>query len=230
MDPTRFFQIYVVMGLFGMFYSFIGIKILRRNPNVLNKIVSGFYFCSAAGAFLNVVYASIFIETMVWWLYALTIVVLNFAPYFLLLFVLNLYTPKDIPSKLFQLVLTLLYASLQGAVLLIPGAFRINEGTQWKPEWSWIGFLYIFLVIIIVIVIPSTGLAVKMHSRFTDDTIKKRWRYFTAGMEIAYMMYLGALFSHALGSQAFRMTWSILSLFLVIVSGLAMYHGIGKKL
>lgn len=228
MDITRFFQIYIVLILFGAFYLYIGYRIIKRGRSRMNFFIGGFYFCSAIGTIMNIIYASIFSSPLVYFLYSLTVLVLSYALLFVLLFLLLLYKSNMIIGEKYVITILILFGMLHLGLWLIPYHFKINAGTDWKPIWSPLGYVYIFLLLMCYIISPSAYISFKLYKQFENKRLKKRWKIFMIGMYCAFILYLGGLFSSMIHIQPFRDGWSVISFVLVILSGFFMYYGIAR--
>ncbi|MFX1549810.1 MAG: hypothetical protein ACFFB9_05595 [Promethearchaeota archaeon] len=136
MDLARFLQIYVVQELIALFFLYMAYLILTRGRKTLNVYLSCFYLSTTIGGIINMIYANIFNETIVFIMHFLTYYLFCLSMIFLLIFALNLPKhEKKITFKyqiLFQIILGLLILGL----LFIPNGIVINVSTNWKPDWD----------------------------------------------------------------------------------------------
>ncbi|MFX1453601.1 MAG: hypothetical protein ACFFCM_22415, partial [Promethearchaeota archaeon] len=72
MDLARFIQIYVVQGLFALFFLYLAILVLKRGKKKLNLYLSSFYLSTTIGGIVNMIYATIFVEMIVFIMHFLT--------------------------------------------------------------------------------------------------------------------------------------------------------------
>ncbi len=228
-DIARFIQIFLVQGLAGLFYLFIAYKILKRETKGLNLILSSFYICVAFAAILNLVYAFIFIEEIVYILHVTTYYLLCFPLIFLLVFVLILLKSEDVFTPKLQLILVVVFGIMLVGLWLIPNGVTINESTNWKPNWSWIYLLYSFTICSIFAIFPTIYLSLKLYLKFEYKELKKKLKYFLIGISTYFFLYYGTSISNTLNDPTFRLIWSLLSL-PMLVSLYFVYFGVAKNL
>ena len=229
MDIARFIQVFMIQGLAGLFYLFIAYKILKRERKGLNLILSSFYICVAVAVILNVVYAFIFIEEIVYILHVITYYLLSFSLIFLLVFVLMLLKSEEVLTPKLQLVLVVMFGILLVGLLLIPNGVTINESTNWKPDWSWTYLLYSFSVCSLFAIFPTIYLSIKLYRKFEYKELKKKLKFFLIGISSYFFLYYGTSISNSLNNPTFRIIWSLLSL-PTLVSLYFVYFGVAKNL
>jgi len=228
-DIARFIQVFLVQGFAGLFYLFIAYKILKREAKGLNRILSSFYLCVALAVILNVVYAFIFVEEVVYILHITTYYLLCFPLILLLVFVLILLKSEDVFTPKLQSILVVVFGILLLGLWLIPNGVTINESTNWKPDWSWIYLLYSFTVCSLFAIFPTIYLSIKLYLKFEYKELKKKLKYFLIGIGAYFFLYYGTSISNALNDPTFRIIWSLLSLPMV-VSLYFVYFGVAKNL
>jgi len=229
MDIARFIQIFLVQGLAGLFYLFIAYKILKRERKGLNLILSSFYICVAFAVILNVVYAFIYVEEVVYILHVTTYYLLCFPLIFLLVFVLILLKSEEIFTPKLQLILIVVFAALLVGLWLIPNGVTINENTNWKPDWSLMYLLYSFTVCSLFAIFPTIYLSIKLYRKFEYKALKKKLKFFLIGIIGYFFLYFGTSISNTLNDPTFRIIWSLLSL-PTLVSLYFVYFGVAKNL
>ena len=228
MDIARFIQIFMVQGLAGLFYLFIAYKILKRERKGLNLILSSFYICVAFAVIINVIYAFIFVEEIVYILHVTTYYLLCFPLIFLLVFVLILLKSEDVFTPKFQLILIIVFGILLVGLWLIPNGVTINESTNWKPDWSLTYLLY-SLIVCSLSIFPTIFLSLKLYRKFEYKGLKKKLKYFLIGISGYFFLYFGTSISNTLNDPTFRIIWSLLSL-PMLVSLYFVYFGVAKNL
>ena len=228
MDIARFIQIFMVQGLAGLFYLFIAYKILKRERKGLNLILSSFYICVAFAVIINVIYAFIFVEEIVYILHVTTYYLLCFPLIFLLVFVLILLKSEDVFTPKFQLILIIVFGILLVGLWLIPNGVTINESTNWKPDWSLIYLLY-SLIVCSFAIFPTIFVSIKLYRKFEYKGLKKKLKYFLIGINGYFFLYFGTSISNTLNDPTFRIIWSLLSL-PMLVSLYFVYFGVAKNL
>lgn len=93
MDFARFIQIYIIQGLFAIFFLYMAYIVLKRGRKTLNLYLSSFYLSVTTGGIINMIYANIFDATIVFIMHFLTYFLFCFSLVFLLIFVLILIKP-----------------------------------------------------------------------------------------------------------------------------------------
>jgi len=229
MDVARFIQIFLVQGFAGLFYLFIAYKILKRGTKGLNRILSSFYICVAFAVIINVVYAFIFVEEVVYILHVSTYYLLCFPLIFLLIFVLILLKSEEVFTPKFQLIIIIVFSILLLGLWLIPNGVTINESTNWKPDWSEIYLLYSFTVCSLFAIFPTIYLSIKLYRKFEYKELKKKLKYFLIGISGYFFLYFGTSISNTLNDPTFRLIWSLLSLPMLILLYFV-YFGVAKNL
>ena len=229
MDIARFLQIYVIQGGFSLLFLFMAYKVLKRGKKRLNLYLSSFYLSTTIGGILNIVYANIFDETIVFIMHFMTYFLFCLSMGFLLIFVLIFIKPaKQIKFKV-QLLILIIFGLLILGHLLIPKGIIIDESTNWKPDWSWIFFVYSIIVCSCVVIIPTIYYSIQIYVKFESEYLKRKWKYFLIGIFAYFFLYYGTSFSNTLNSDTFRFVWSLISLPTLIALYL-IYHGVGRQL
>ncbi|MFX1523262.1 MAG: hypothetical protein ACFFCC_07160 [Promethearchaeota archaeon] len=229
MDVARFLQIYIIQGGFALFFLYMAIIVLKRGKKRSNLYLSGFYLSTAIGGVLNIVYANIFIENIVYILHFITYYIFCYSLVFILLFTLILLNPVDKFDRRIQLLLLILFGLLLLGLLFIPNGIQINQMTNWKPVWSPFFFLYSIIICSAILIIPTSYYSLKIYSKFKNQHLKKKWKYFLVGLVGYFFLFYGTSFSNTLNNDNFRFIWSMLSL-PTIISLFLIYFGVGKQL
>ncbi|MHA1255562.1 MAG: hypothetical protein ACTSPS_08200 [Promethearchaeota archaeon] len=229
MDIARFIQIFLVQGLAGLFFLFIAYRILKREKKGLNLILSSFYICVAFAVIINVVYAFIFVEEVVYILHITTYYLLCFPLIFLLVFVLILLKSEEVITPKIQTLLVVGFGILLVGLWLIPNGVTINESTNWKPDWSWIYLFYSFTVCSLFAIFPTIYLSIKLYLKFEYKELKKKLKYFLVGISGYFFLYFGTSISNTLNDPTIRLIWSLLSL-PTLISLYFVYFGVAKNL
>ncbi len=227
-DIARFIQVFLVQGIIGFFFLYIAYRILKREAKGINLILSIFYLSTTIGVLINILYAFIFDEIIVYFLHYLTYFFLCLSLMFLLIFVLILSKSENIITKKIQASLLIIFSILLLILLLIPEGIKINEFTDWKPEWSWLFLIYSFIICNSVIG-PTIFYSLKLYRKFEHKELKKKWKYFLIGIFAYYFLYYGTSISNTLADPTFRLVWSFLSLPSIIFIYF-IYYGVVKQL
>ena len=229
MDLARFLQIYVIQGSFAIFFFYMAIIVLKRGKKRTNLYLSSFYLLTAIGGLINIIYANLFVEDIVYILHFITYYVLCYSLIFLLIFTLILLKPVDKFNTKIQITLLILVGILLLGLLFIPNGIQINQSTNWKPNWSWSFFLYSVIVCSAILIIPTSYYSLKIYSKIENQHLKKKWKYFLIGELGYFFLFYGTTFSNTLNSDSFRFIWSIFSL-PTIISLFLIYYGVGRQL
>ena len=229
MDLARFLQIYVIQGGFTVFFLYMAISVLRRGKKRPNLYLSGFYLLTAIGGLINIIYANIFVESIVYILHFITYYVLCYSLIFLLIFTLMILKPIARINTKLQITLLILVGIVLLGLLIIPGGIQINQSTNWKPNWSWGFFMYSVIVCSSILIIPTSYYSIRIYSKFENQHLKKKWKYFLIGMIAYFFLYYGTSFSNTLNNDNFRLVWSLISLPTLIALYL-IYYGVGRQL
>lgn len=229
MDLARFIQIYLVQGGFALFFLYMAYIVLKRGKKPLHLYLSSFYLSTTIGGIINMIYASILQETIVYIMHFLTYYLFCFSMVFLLIFNLILIKPaKKIKIKLQLLILTIFGLLILGHIF-IPNGLVIDESTNWKPDWSWNFFFYSIIVCTSIVVFPTLYYSIKIYIKFENEYLKKMWKYFMIGICAYFFLYYGTSFSNTLNIDNFRFIWSLISL-PTLISLYLIYHGVGRQL
>lgn len=229
MDIARFLQIYIIQGIFALFFLCMAFIVLRRGKKRTHLYLSSFYLSTFVGGFINIIYANIFNQTIVYVLHFITYYILCFSMVFLLIFVLTVLKPSDSFNIKFQFFIILLFGIILLGLLFIPNGIIINEDTNWKPDWSWSFLLYSIITCTGIAVFPTSYYSIKIYGKLGNFHLKKKWKYFLIGIAAYFFLYYGTSLSNTLNLDNFRLIWSILSLPTLIALYL-IYYGVGRQL
>ncbi|MBY9003816.1 MAG: hypothetical protein KGD73_07580 [Candidatus Lokiarchaeota archaeon] len=228
LDLSRFIQVFIVQGVAGLFYLFIGYKIIKRDRKGTNIILSTYYFLIAIGAILNIIYVNIFNETIALVLHFTTYYLFCLSLIFLLLFVLILFKSEEIITFNKQVTIFTIFALLLIVLWFIPGGIKLNE-VSWKPEWSWSFFIYSIVICSSIAIGPTIYISFKIYRSFQKDVLKKKWIFFLVGIFGYFYLYYGTSLSNSLADPTIRLIWSIISL-PTLITIYFIYYGVAKQL
>lgn len=229
MDFARFIQVYIIQGLFALFYLIMASIVLKRGRKQLNLYLSSFYLTTTVGGVLNMIYANLFNETVVFIMHFITYFMFCFSMAFLLIFVLILVKPIDRITRKLQSIILIIFGLLLLGTLLIPNGIVINETTNWKPNWSEIFLVYTVVVGSCMVIIPTLYYSIKIYKKFENEYLKKKWKYFIFGISAYFFLFYGTTLSNALNNDTFRLIWSIVSL-PTLISLYLIYYGVVQQL
>ena len=113
--------------------------------------------------------------------------------------------------------------------MIIPNGFIINETTDWKPVWSFELTFYFIIATTILSVIPSLLLTIKIYTKFDDNSLKKKYRFFIIGLLGYFINSFTTPISNYINDPNFRLINSIIGLCLFIFAPF-LYYGVGKQI
>ena len=226
---TRFIQVYIVQGLYGLFYIYMAILILNKDKKRINQILSAFYLSVGIGVIINIIYVGIYIELIVEVLHFITYFLFCFALCFLLLFILLLSKSEDVITDTIQIVIMVIFAILLLFLLIIPNGFHVNASTNWVPVWNSLFLLYATIICVCIAIIPSLYFAVSLLKKFENEDLKKKWKYFILGISSYFFVWAITSISNTLNIASFRLITAILTV-CTIPSVYLIYYGVGKQL
>ena len=229
MTISRFIQVYIVQGIYGLFYIYMAILILNKDRKRINQILSSFYLSVGIGVIINIIYAGIYIEVIVEILHFITYFLFCFALIFLLLFVLILSKSEDLISDSRQLAIVIIFAILLLFLLLIPNGFQVNADTGWVPVWETSFVLYGSIICLCCAIIPCLLYAISLFKKFENEDLKKKWKYFILGISSYFFVWAITSISNTLNNSEFRVLTAILTV-CTIPSVYLIYYGVGKQL
>jgi len=229
MDFARFIQIFVVQGLIALFFLFMAYIVLKRGRKRINLYLSSFYLSVTVGGIINMIYANIFNDTVVFVMHFITYYLACFSMGFLLVFVLILIKPADHITIKFQYLILIVSGLLILGLLLIPNGIVINKTTNWKPDWSEFFLVYSVIVCSCIFIIPTTYYSIKLYKKFENEYLKRKWKYFIIGISAYFFLYYGTSISNTLNNDTFRLVWSIISL-PTLISLYLIYYGVVQQL
>ena len=123
MTLTRFIQVYIVQGVYGLFYIYMAILILNKDRKRLNQLLSAFYLSVGSGVIINIIYVGIYIEFIVEALHFITYFLFCLALCFILLFILLLSKSEDFITNSRQLLILVTFGVLLVFLLVL---FRLE--------------------------------------------------------------------------------------------------------
>lgn len=229
MDISRFLQIYVIQGGFAFFFLYMAYMVLKRGKKKANLYLSSFYLSTTIGVIINIIYANIFEESIVYILHFATYYILCFSLAFLLIFILILLKPPSKINGRIQFLFLLLFGLVLLGLLFIPSGIIINQSTNWKPDWSWSFLIYSIIVCSTIVIFPTSYYSIKIYGKLGNIQLKKKWKYFFIGLSAYFFLFYGTILSNTLNHDNFRLIWSIISLPTLIALYL-IYYGVGRQL
>ncbi len=191
--------------------------------------MSTFYLLVTSGLFFNLILIPIKNNPTSTILYFITFFIISFGQIFLIIFLRTLLNLDiDTTSKV-DFFIIFVYGLLILIPFFIPEGFSFNESTNWIPIYSWNFLLVIYTIFTVMIIIPSTIYFKKLYNKFEKIELKKKLRYFTAGIYGMFFTSYGAVLYNTWQNPIFKVVWTFLSL-IIIPSGLLIYYGIARNL
>jgi len=229
MSLTRFIQVYIVQGIYGLFYIYMALMILKKDRKKLNRLLSGFYLSAGIAVIINIIYVTITVELIVRAFHFTVYFLFCFALCFILLFILTLSKSEDIITVSRQSIIMIIYCILLLFLLIIPNGFEISAGTNWVPVWNPLFLLYASIICICLMIIPSLFYALLLLRKFENEDLKKKWKYFIIGISSYFFVWAITSISNTLNVASFRSITAILTV-LTIPSIYLIYYGVLKQL
>ena len=230
-DNLRLFIIFVpqifIIGLF----SFLIIKILRRNTNRDSLTLCAFYITVSLGLAMNgiaVIIASFSPGESIAVLYFLTtyLTILSFV--FVVVFILGLLKLKYVFTLKKAFVIILAYGIVWLLFHLFPGGVIYSE--NWVPVYSFPYFIAANILFTISITIPEIFYSIRLRSLFKDSNLKRKLSLFLIGNTLAIILVYGAILYNTWQDPTFKTIWGLSVIVLLVSSGLLIYYGIGRDL
>ncbi len=235
LSTFRFVQIFVVQLGLGLFFLYLGVKIIKRDKKKLNVLIFMFYLFIFISMLLNVIYATMSsmsddYETAVNYLHFWTLFFSFMSFPFLLVFNLILYKSEKVFDLKKQLVVFLvLLAANISAIALVPDHLTMNTSTDWYPKYDSVYFL-VQIFLLSAAVIPMIYYAVKVMQKFKSPDVKQKFKSYVLGITTQTVAGYGILISNFIFNDTFRNIWTFVSLALVITTCITVYRGLAKQL
>jgi len=123
-------------------------------------------------------------------------------------------------------------------ILILPPFFGVQIYSSGYPGWEPIFFIYLFVTVTCFAIIPIFYTSFKIHNRFENKNLKKKWYYYIIGSLglVIFILYpililnlLTPIMEETHLLDTLRLIVTIISL-TVFLWGYLMYYGIGFKL
>jgi len=196
---------------------------------------SGFYLSAAIGIIFNFIYGPIANEQVVLVLNYLTNFGSFYAPIFFVVFNLILLKSEKIITQTKQLMIFIGYGIYMFCMIffVLAGSdwgVTLNPSTDWSPVWALPFFLYVFLGVTIFTIVPLLYLSFRIYTKFEDEQLKKKWKFFMLGVCALIGFMYGIFFSNYLNLQIVRILIGPIGIILAAIGGYMMYSGVGRQL
>ena len=146
------------------------------------------------------------------------------------MFNLNLLKSKFEFTRKKQLILFIIYAIASFVILLIPGGITIDASTDWRPLYTLTFSIILMIFATVFLIVPSFLFTLKIYKTFEDETIKKKWLYYLLGYCGLAFVFNILIIYNSFTDPIIRTLFSIISVIILIPSGILMYLGIGRQL
>ena len=229
LDLTRFIQIYVAQFVFGCFFLCLGIKTskkgLKGSRLILFLFVMGIFF----GIIINMIYAPLTDERLVWSLNAVANFLFLFSVVFLTIFCYVKLKDEQVNKPIIGALSISYLILILLCILLIPNNVTINKSTNWKPVWSNEFFILTSLILLFYGPIPTFYFGIKLLKKYEEyPDIRYRWLKILIGIFITYLFFYGTITANWLNVQVFRTLWVIPGAFFAVSGGWLIYRGATK--
>lgn len=228
-NPVAFIVFHSAYYIFMGLYAYIFYLILKRGKGFMHVIISLHYLITLISYLLSFIYFYFNQESIVIILGTISIFLLFFGLVFLLAFTLILRRGEDIDSKHVFAIITIYGLVLLGS-LLIPNQLTFFKDGQIAQQMSLSLGVFLIIFITIYCVVPTSWFSIKILKKFTNDELKKKWRYFTIGEIGMFSIYYFILVDYTWGlDQMFRIFLSLYLLPSYLIWGYFLYKGVVGK-
>lgn len=228
---SRLFIIFVPQIFMVVLFSFLIFKILKRNTNRNSLTLSVFYFTVGLSLALNgftVLIAFFLPGEYIGSLYFFLTFLVIFSFVFVMVFILGLLKLKYVFTVKKALAIILAYGIVWLLLLLYPGGISYSE--NWVPIYSLPLYISANILFTISFTIPVIYFSIRLRRLFIDSNLKKKLSMFLVGIMLAIIIIYGALLYNTWQNPTFKTVWSLVTMVLLISSGLLIYYGIGRDL
>ncbi len=235
-NPMRIITIYVAQGLVCAWFAYLAYKILKRDRKRLNVIFSGFYISAVIGLIFNFIYGPIAHEGTILVLSYLTYFGVFYSPVFLVVFDLILLKSEKVITSFKQWLIFIAFGIFMACmiffILNLDWGVRVNEDTEWSPEWQLPFFLYVIIGESLFGIIPILYLSFLIYNKFEDEQLKRKWKYFIFGFFALIIFLYGIFITNFLASRGINVRTALGAIGLIsgIIGGYLMYNGVGRQL
>ena len=233
MEPFRIIQIFVVQLGLGLFFLYLGVKILRRDTKKFNLLVFIFYLFIFISTIINIIYVNLEQVKYQQTVKVLHFLTLNFSScsfIFLLVFNLILYKSEKVFDPKKQAMVTGFYLCINLIPLfLINNHLELGPSTDWYPDHDVVYFT-VQTILFLAVCIPMLYYGFKVLNKFKSKPVKKKFKFYILGLITHIIAGQGILVSNYLSIPTFRITWAIIGLILIINTSVSIYRGLAKQI
>ncbi len=211
MDIIRFLGLYLIFSSILLINTYFIIKLLKdkNRDNLTYNLLLFFIFQTSAG-FINIIYSMIFEPIIVSLLHRIGFMLATFCFFFMLNFNLILLKTNKVFKLKKQIELGLSYLIIF-LIIFLTGDIKINESTDWKPQWSFSFTITLFLTFTIMLAIPILITLFKIFSYLSINELKKKIKILSIGIIGYFISYYFILIYNSTGNLVIRLIWLIYS-------------------
>ncbi len=226
MSDLRILRIVLFFSLSALLYLYLGTKIVIRRNDKYSRYLSAFYFSQSTIFILNIVYAFIFVEHIVYFLFLVLLYIGSIGFGSLLIFNGLLYFSRhDFFQKLKIRVYYLLsYATILLGIFFIPNGVVINMSTDWRPVYSFPFMLYIITVNFVLAGVPLIILSIKTYISMEAPDIKRKFLSFCIALYLYFFVLTVSQIFNYLNMPSLNLLYFLLSI-IMLPSAYFMYYG-----
>lgn len=234
MDGTRLFIVLIPQTITILSFAFIAYKILSRRKDKTSLLLSSFYICMVIGFIINLISLSlisleILVGNLIKVFYYTVFYLILFSFIFLVLFIMSISSVNTLTNSKIIASILIIYGISSFLIVCQPGGIEfIDENYTIYFNTNLMISSYIF--IFISIIIPSFYFSLKNKDKITHPSLKKKYKLFTIGLIVKYLDLYGAILYNSWHNPLFRIIWSGITSFLLVVSAFLIYYGVGKNL
>ena len=232
-SPTRIILVFGLQPVFVFFFFYIAYLIVKRNITKTIKFLLFFYILNGFGLIFNILAVLITLTEIEWissLVYYIASYLLIYTSIFLVLFLLKLLDNLVDFTKKKRNIYILLYCIGVFLIVIIPEGITINESTNWAPRFSWGFLIIVYIFYSSFIFVPTIVNLIKLLKGFDDKLLRRRLILFFYGTIGVLIGIYGATLYNTWDEPTYKLIWSLIQLFLIPVSSLLIYYGVGKNL
>ncbi|MHA1274277.1 MAG: hypothetical protein ACTSQP_16425 [Promethearchaeota archaeon] len=159
----------------------------------------------------------IYIPIIVSLLHRIGFMLATFCFFFMLNFNLILLKTNKVFKLKKQIELGLSYLIIF-LIIFLTGDIKIDESTDWKPQWSFSFTITLFLTFTIMLAIPILITLFKIYSYLSINELKKKINLLSIGILGYFISYYAILIYNSTGNLVVRLIWLITSPSMILFS------------
>lgn len=231
MYNLRLIRILLLFSISAVVYSYLGLKVIIRKNDKYSRYLSAFYFSQLLVFIINIVYAFIFVDYIVYYMYLALLYIGSIGFGFLLIFYGMIFFEKHeyFHKWKSQACYILIYAVVLLGIFLIPENVVINEGSDWKPVYSFHFMLYMIIVNLIMAGVPLTIISIKTYTSMKAPEIKRKYLSFWIALYLYFFVLIATIILNFLNMNSLNLLYFVIGS-VMLPSAYLMYYGLKMKI